>query len=148
MSIKLAQPYHPERNEKIDILNLYSQEHVLRQKTEVQTMWESAEQGPSFSVTTYLLTAGRMSDISQIKRKFIHNIVMNEIVSILQPHTSNTMPDALAIFLKPTNLFFWKDEHKGEKQTSYKKKDLVLWKIILRCKLLMTPYDYPYFSKD
>lgn len=30
------------------------------------------------------------------------------------------MPDALAIFLKPTNLFFWKEVHKGEKRKKKK----------------------------
>lgn len=50
----------------------------------------------------------------------MQNVLINEIVSILQLHTSNSMPDALAIFLKPTNLFFWKEVHKGEKKKKKK----------------------------
>lgn len=45
----------------------------------------------------------------------MHNAVINEMMSILQTQSSNTMPDALAIFLKPTDLFFCKVKHGGEK---------------------------------
>ena len=54
----------------------------------------------------------------------MQNVLINEIVSILQLHTSNSMPDALAIFLKPTNLFYWKEVHKGEKKKK-KRLDIV-----------------------
>lgn len=45
----------------------------------------------------------------------MHNAVINEITSISHTQTSSAMPDALAIFLKPTDLFFWNVKHKGEK---------------------------------
>lgn len=38
MPINLAEPYHPERSEKIDIVNAYSQDHMTRQKTKVQIL--------------------------------------------------------------------------------------------------------------
>lgn len=57
-------------------------------------------------------------------RKFIHNVFINEILSILQAHTSNTMPDALAIFLKPTDLLFWKDETKEQNRLAKVRKKI------------------------